>query len=192
MGVHAMASNSYAMRTLLLHIVLSFSLASASQILMAHWMGARRIDEINRLYWKIINLSVVVSLVYMTIIWSNANSIISIFTNDPTIKQTAKHLLFISLFTEPARVVNIISGFTLRSVGDTRYPMIIGMIFIWGILPFIFAWDAIWTLSIVNMWICFSADEIIRCLINLQRWKSGKWKSMGFVRPEENMEVSVL
>ena len=182
MGVTAMASNSYASRTLILHIVLSFSLASASQILMAHWMGARRTDEINSLYWKIVGLSMVVALIYMSIIWLNANTIMSIFTDDPVIKETAKHLLFISLFTEPARVVNIISGFTLRSVGDTRYPMIVSMIFIWGILPFIFAWDAIWTLSIVNMWICFSVDEILRCIINLHRWKSGKWRSMSLVR----------
>ena len=182
MGVTAMASNSYAMRTLMVHIVLSFSLANGAQILMAHWMGAKRMDEINRLYWKIVGIAMSVALVYMSIIWSNAKTIISIFTDDPLIKETAKHLLFISLFTEPARVVNIISGYTLRSVGDTRYPMIIGMIFIWGILPFIFAWDALWSLSIVNMWICFSADEIIRCFINLRRWKSGKWRAMSLVR----------
>lgn len=186
MGLQSMAANSYAGRSLMFHIIFAFSLASAAQILMAHWMGGRRIAEINRLYWRIVSLSMGVAVLYMIVIWSNGHHIISIFTDNIDIQRVGKQLFFVSLFTEPARVVNIISGFTLRSVGDSRYPMIVTIIFVWGILPFIFVYDHYWSLSIVSMWICFAVDEIIRCFINLRRWKSGKWKKMGLVEEGES------
>lgn len=192
MGVLAMASNSFASRLHMPHIVFCFSMASAGQILMAHWMGAGKTDQINRLFWRVLTLSVVAALIYMILLWSNAYSILRIFTDDPEIRMTCKHLLMISLITEPARMVNILAGNSMRSVGDTRYPMIIGLIFIWGILPVIFVIDSFWKLSILGMWGCFAADEVIRALINLQRWRSGKWKKMGIVqRAEDPVAVEV-
>ena len=184
MGVQAMASNAFAGRLHMPHIVLCFSLASAAQILMAHWMGAGRTESINRLFWRILGISTGTALIYMTLIWANAYDILRIFTEDTEIRATCKQLLLISLITEPSRMVNILSGHCLRSVGDTRYPMVVGLIFIWGILPVIFAIDRTWTLTIVGMWACFAADEFVRALINLQRWYSGKWRSMSLVEPD--------
>lgn len=184
MGVQSMASNAFAGRLHMPHIVLCFSLASAAQILMAHWMGAGRTDSINRLFWRILGISACTAVLYMTVIWANAYDILRIFTEDPEIRAICKQLLLISLITEPSRMVNILAGHCLRSVGDTRYPMVVGLIFIWGILPIIFAIDHAWTLTIVGMWACFAADEFLRALVNLQRWHSGKWRSMGLVEPD--------
>ncbi len=181
MGVQSMASNAFASRLHMPHIVFCYSMASAGQILMAHWMGAGKTDKINRLFWRVLLLSVVAAWVYMIVIWSNAYDIMRIFTDDHDIRTLCKRLFLISLITEPARMVNILSGNSLRSVGDTRYPMVVGLIFIWGILPIIFFIDHNWTLSLVGMWACFAADEFVRAIINLQRWHSGKWKTMSLV-----------
>jgi len=183
MGVQSMAANAFASRLHMPHIVFCFSMASAGQILMAHWMGAGKTDKINRLFWRVLTLSVCAACVYMVVIWSNAYDIMRIFTEDSDIRLMCKRLFLVSLITEPSRMVNILAGNSLRSVGDTRYPMIIGLIFIWGILPVIFAIDHVWTLTLVGMWGCFAADEFVRALINLQRWYSGKWKQMGLVEP---------
>ena len=181
MGALSMASNAYASRMLMPHIVLCFSMASACQILMAHWMGAGKTDRINRLFWRVLALSVTVAWLYLAFLWSNAYDLLRIFTEDPEIRLMCKRLLLISIITEPARMVNILSGNCLRAVGDTRYPMIVGLIFIWGILPIIVGIDHVWILTIVGMWGCFAADEFIRGLVNLQRWYSGKWKTMSLV-----------
>jgi putative MATE family efflux protein len=187
MGIEVMASNTYAHRMLIFHIIFSVALANGAQILMAHWMGAKKIEKIDRLYWKIVAIGMGFAAIYMFLIWINGLSVMSMFTNDPGIQSTAKQLLLVAVFMEPARVVNIISGSTLRCVGDSRYPMIVSVIFIWGILPIIFFIDAVWSLSIVGIWICFMIDEILRCGINLHRWWIKKWVHMGLV--EEDSEV---
>jgi putative MATE family efflux protein len=184
LGLNAMASNSYAQRLLIFEIIFSVALANGAQILMAHWMGAGKVEQIDKLYWKIVAMSMSVAALYMFVVWCNARTLISMFTEDLAIQTTAKQLLAISIFTEPARVVNIISGSTLRCVGDSRYPMIVSVIFIWGILPVIFGIDAVWGLGIVGIWLCFMVDEIIRCGINLHRWSTRKWVHMGLVQTD--------
>ena len=180
MGITAMATNSYAGRSQMLQITFGFSLASAAQILMAHWAGAKRLDDVHQLFWRTIRASMLVAVVYCVTLWFFAEEALSIFTDDPQIKALGKSVLLVSVFLEPARAVNIIGGFSMRTVGDARFPLVVGMAFIWGILPIIFLIDRFWPLGLVGLWICFAADEIVRALLNIWRWQTGKWKTMGY------------
>ena len=120
---------------------------------------------------------------YACALWLLSDWALGIFTQDPAIHRLGRTLLLIAVFYEPARAVNIIGGFTLKTVGDARFPMIIAILFIWGILPVVAAINHAWALSIAGFWLCFASDEIIRAGINLWRWRTGRWKSMGLVRP---------
>lgn len=181
MGIVSMAANNYAGRLQVLHITFGFSLAQGAQILMAHWVGQRRFEDVNRLYWRVIGLATCVSFVSCIGIWYYADLFLSVFTGDPAIRELAKSLLLVSVFLEPARAVNIIGGFSLRTVGDARFPLIISVLFIWGILPVIYFADAHWQFSLLALWGCFAADEVARAFINMWRWQTGKWRTMGIV-----------
>ena len=98
-------------------------------------------------------------------------------------KSLGRSLLLIDLIYEPARAINIVGGFSLKTVGDARFPMIVGMLFIWGILPVIVFIRDTWGISLVGLWLCFAFDEIVRAGINLWRWQTGRWKTMGIVEP---------
>ncbi len=183
LGVDAMAANAYASRVQMFQITFSLSLGLGAQILMAHWMGARRFDDVNRLYGKVIARGMVVAGAYacaMALFW---NRTLGIFTQDPAILRLGRTLLLIAMFYEPARAVNIIGGFALKTVGDARFPLVVAIVFIWGILPVVFAINHAWTLTIAGFWLCFATDEIVRAGINLWRWRTGRWKSRGIVRP---------
>lgn len=184
LGVTSMATNSYAGRLQMFQITFGFSLASAAQILMAHWAGAKKYESVEKLYWKTLRYSMIVAFLSCIVIWFFFDAALSLFTSDPDIKLLGKSVLFVAIFLEPARAVNIIGGFSLRTVGDARFPLIVGMAFIWGILPIIYFLDRWLTLSLVGFWACFALDEIVRAGINIWRWQTGKWKYMGFVRDE--------
>jgi Na+-driven multidrug efflux pump len=98
-------------------------------------------------------------------------------------------LLLIAAFFEPARSVNIVGGFSLKTVGDARFPMVIAIIFIWGVLPVVWVVNHFWQLSLVGFWIFFASDEIIRAGINLWRWRTGKWKHMGIAHADEPTSI---
>ena len=179
LGVTSMAAHNYAARAQMFQITFSVALALGSQILMGHWMGARRFDDVDRLFWKTIRWTTTVALVYAATAYLLGSWVIHIFTDDPAIIATGRTLLLVAVFYEPARAVNIVGGFGLKTVGDARFPLIIGMAFIWGILPVVFAVDHVHPLTIAGLWMCFAADEIIRAGINLWRWRTGKWRTMG-------------
>lgn len=183
LGLKAMAANNYASRPQVFQIILSVSLALAAQILMGHWTGAKRYADVDRLYWKAIRRATLVAAVYALLLWFFSDAVLSFFTHDPAIKRLGRTLLLIAVCYEPARAVNIITGNALKTVGDARFPMIVAVIFIWGILPVVLFIDHRWHLSLAGFWICFAADEIIRSLVNLWRWRTGRWKTMAIVQP---------
>ena len=183
LGVGSMAANAYAGRAQMFQITFSFSLALGAQILMGHWMGARRFADVNRLYWTIVRRATLVAFVYAGTAWLLSEWVLGFFTANEAIKHLGKTLLLIAVFYEPARAVNIISGSALKTVGDARFPLIVGNAFIWGILPVVYFVNRVWGLTIVGFWLFFAADEIIRGGINLWRWRTGRWKSMGIVQP---------
>ncbi len=192
LGVTAMAANNYAARAQMFQITFSVTLALGSQILMAHWMGARRFDDVNRLYWKCVRWTTSVALVYALTVWLFADQVLGIFTHNEAMKQLGKTLLLVAVFYEPARAVNIVGGFALKTVGDARFPLIIGMAFIWGILPVVFAIDHFHPISLAGLWMCFAADEIVRAGINLWRWRTGKWKGMGITAADPAMSAAAI
>jgi putative MATE family efflux protein len=179
LGIVSMAANSYAGRSQMIQITFCVSLALGCQILMAHWMGARRFEDVDRLYWRMIRWGMLVAGIYAVLLWAFGGYVLSLFTQDPDVKRLGQTLLLIAVFFEPARAVNIIGGFSLKTVGDARFTMVIAVIFIWGILPIVWAVDHYWRLSLIGFWIFFASDEIIRAGINLWRWSTGRWKRMG-------------
>jgi len=179
LGVVSMAANSYAGRAQMLQITFSVSLALGCQILMGHWMGARRFDDVNRLFWRVVGRATCVAALYALSAWLMSRWLLGIFTHDEAVLRLGKTLLLVSVFLEPARAVNIIVGFTLKTVGDARFPLVVAVVFIWGILPVVIFINRTWGLGLLGFWICFAADEIIRACINLWRWRTGKWRAMG-------------
>jgi Na+-driven multidrug efflux pump len=183
LGLPSMAANAYASRAQMFQITFSFSLALGAQILMGHWMGARRFGEVDRLFWTVVRRAMLVAFLYAGTAWLFAAGVLGFFTGSAEIKHIGTGLLLIAVFYEPARAVNIIAGFALKTVGDARFPLIVGNAFIWGILPVVYFANRIWGLTIAGFWLFFAADEIIRAGINLWRWLTGKWQGMGIVQP---------
>jgi len=183
LGITSMAANAYAGRAQMFQITFSFASRSGAQILMGHWMGARRFSDVNRLYWKVVGRATLVAFLYAGTAWLFSDWVLGVFTADESIKKLGRTLLLIAVFYEPARAVNIIGGCALKSVGDARFPLVVGVTFIWGILPVVFVLDRLWGLTITSFWLVFAADEIVRAGINLWRWRTGKWKRMGIAQP---------
>jgi Na+-driven multidrug efflux pump len=194
MGVTAMAATSYASRCQSLQVTFAFALASGAQILAAHGMGAGRSEDVERLFWRTLGIAVGVSAAYSVALWQGASAFLAIFTNDAAVRRTAEGLLAVSIVTEPARAVNIVSSITLKAVGDVRFPLVLSMVFIWGLLPVIYVLDSTKGLSLVGLWMCFAADEVLRAVINIVRWRRGAWRLKTIIRhrqPDDRSCVTV-
>ena len=92
-----------------------------------------------------------------------------------------------ALVTEPSLLLmdtsNIFAASTLRATGDVVYPFVVGVIFQWGVAVGVsYVIGIPLGFGLVGMWIGFALDENIRGVILMRRWRSGKWRTKGFVK----------
>jgi Na+-driven multidrug efflux pump len=68
---------------------------------------------------------------------------------------------------------------SLRGAGDTRATAIIIFITVLLIRPFLAMYLInVWNMGLEGAWFAFIADQIIRSVLVLIRYNSGKWKSI--------------
>lgn len=117
--------------------------------------------------------------------------IISIFTPDVHLIETAAPLLIITAFTMIPRAINIISGNGIRGYGDTLWMLITQIFGIVFIIAFSYALMFPLGLGIYGLFIGMFSDETIRCVINTIRFYKGE-TSIFHKAPtvEKSLEIS--
>ncbi len=174
LGSAAMGANTYVNRFNFLDMAASWALTMGGQIVMSHYLGANRLDDVRKTYWKIAAIVTSFAFVVYLALTVFSGFFLSLFTRDREILALAVPLLFIALAMEPIRSINILGGVALKTVGDGKFSVVMGLVFMWGLVPVLVACIALGG-GIFELWLCLLADETIRAAINAWRWKSGRW-----------------
>lgn len=105
--------------------------------------------------------------------------ILRLLTNEPSvIRLGAIYLRLMATVQLPQLVSGVLNG-ALRGAGDTRAPMVIGGIGLWGIrLPFSFLLGRTLGFGIVGVWLAMIIDLVIRFGLSMYRYRRGKWKEI--------------
>ncbi len=104
---------------------------------------------------------------------------------DPTIIDKGIFLLLVTILLEPGRAFNLVVINSLRATGDVKFPVFIGIASMWGV-SVTFAWffGIFLELGLFGVWIAFIADEWLRGILMLRRWRSKIWVRKAFVKKE--------
>jgi len=183
LGVVPLTARVYAANLANIPIIFSYSAGFATQILVAHLVGAGLPEEADRrlrraLVWGV-GLTAVTSLVVaLTSRWT-----LALFTHSSAVLALGVTLLWIDLLLQPAKCGNIALTFSLRAAGDSRYPAIVGT----SIMLNIGLGSALWLCfdlhwGVIGIWTGMAIDEWTRSIVNWERWRSGAWKTKGVVR----------
>lgn len=175
-GTVAVTAKVYVGSILPFVYIFASSLATATQIKVGHFVGARQPDMARYLVQKSTKLSMCVSFVLTLLLLAGSRSVFGLFTRDEQVLGMIRSILMVDLFLELGRAVNLTMIRALLSAGDTTYPMYCAFSSMWGVgvlLAFVFGkWLG---LGVVGVWIGMAADEWCRGIAFLLRWKSGKW-----------------
>ena len=111
------------------------------------------------------------------LLYLNADAVLSIFTSSPEIHALGRKILFIEIFLEIGRAVNMSMVMALNAAGDVKFPITVGIIFMWSVAV-AGSWllGVHWGWGLVGIWIAMMCDECIRALLFLIRWKQGVWR----------------
>jgi hypothetical protein len=108
--------------------------------------------------------------------------VIGLFTKDELIISMAKRVLYIAIFLELGRSMNFVFIQSLRSAGDTVFPVIMAVISMFGInvvLSHVFAIE--FEMGLVGIFIAGMLDEIVRGTAMAIRWKQRKWSKIKLI-----------
>ena len=178
MGAMALATQGVYFQIVQVLMLFSISIGMGTELLVAHYTGAMKLDLANKQLIKSVKIGEVVTfLLTFSMPLGTGAFLVSCFTDNAEVLAIASGLFIITVFQEPGRILNIIIINSLRATGDTTFPVIMAVISMWGIsVPLGCFLGLYLDWGLVGVWIGFAADEWVRGIAMLLRWKSLAWQ----------------
>lgn len=158
--------------------VYTIAMANASQIIVGFLIGADKEEDVSGRVWHTVKMAILINVSLCILFYLGSDYVFGLFTDNPEVLALGKAVLFVEIFLEIGRAVNIVMVNCLQAAGDIRTPMLVGIFGMWVFavnLSYLFGIR--WGWGLVGIWIAMAIDECIRAAIFVYRWKSGKWKN---------------
>ncbi|MDO4418895.1 MAG: MATE family efflux transporter [Ruminococcus sp.] len=173
-------TKTYVQNITMFFYIFTVAISQASQIITGHLVGAKKFDEVKRKAYRnyLYALSITISICIVGAIFGE--KLMGIFTADEVVIALGAQVLFINIFLELGRTTNLVIIGCLRGAGDVYFPTIcavFSMILVSTLGSYILA--VVCGLGIHGLWIAIAADEVIRGILMLLRWRSEKWRTKG-------------
>ena len=162
--------------------VYSLAIGQATQVVIGYLIGAGREDEVENRVWSVSVISLVVSLAVTILIYFNCDAVFGIFSKDPVVLALGKKIIFIEIFLEIGRAINIVMTKCLIAAGDVYYPVLTTLTFSWVVaVGGSYILGVKLGLGLQGVWLAMMMDELIRAVIFAIRFKSCKWKNKSMI-----------
>ncbi|MCI1590816.1 MATE family efflux transporter [Heyndrickxia oleronia] len=176
-GTSALASRIYLLNLSMICYLFTLAIAQGTQLLVARYIGGKQYERALRRGVRTLKIAMIASFIASLILALIGSPILSIFTDDPKIIAIGLPVLWAIVITEPGRAMNIVLMSSLKSAGDVRFPVIIGMISMWGIAVVLsYVLGVHFGLGLLGIWIAQGADEWFRGCFAFRRWLSKPWE----------------
>ena len=177
LGAVALATHGIYFQMEMLMTIWSISIGTGTEILVAHYAGAMRLKLAYRQLLRSVRIGFIITLaIAATVPLFTGRLFFSCFTDSPEVIALASHIFLLTVVMEPGNVLNIIIINSLRAIGDTKFPVIMAVLSMWGVSVPLGSFLALHCgLGLLGVWIGFCADMWTRGLAMLIRWKTKAW-----------------
>jgi putative MATE family efflux protein len=191
LGATALATRTYVMSFITISTVLwSVALGVGTQILIAHRVGAGRVEDANRELHRAMTYGVAGNAAIAVFLAVFHRPLLGALTDDPAILDMAAPLFGMALLVEMGRAVNIVVGGALRSSGDASFVAIVGSSMMWIVgVGSAYFFGSTLGMGLVGIWIAAAIDESTRGLVNYARWRAGRWRELSILAPRAQSDL---
>ena len=180
-GNQALATRSYVVNIVMFTYIFALAIAQGGAILIGQLVGQKKIRAAYVIGKRVMRLGAAVSVTLALLTAIFGRHILGMLTADPWIISTGAAILWIEVLLENGRALNFFGVNALRSSGDIYFPVLVGIVVMWGVQvvgSYILGITLGW--GIIAMWAVFALDENIRGFIFLHRWNTFKWVGKSF------------
>lgn len=183
-GVTALNTHVYVMNVSNYFMALATAVGAGTEIIVGQMVGAGEMKAAYRRLMKSVRISFFLTFVIVGIASLFRREILGMFTQDTSIIATGAAILLLSVVLEPGRTFNIVIINSLRAAGDARFPVLMGVLSMWGVsVPLAYYLGVHSGFGLMGVWIAFAIDEWLRGIIMLLRWRSRAWEKKSLVKP---------
>jgi len=177
-GTYVVTTSVYSKMFATLSYLYTSAIAQASQVLVGFMMGAGRIKDVEERVRSSLKTAIIISFTLSLIIYFSAEALFGLFTDNQAIIRLGKTIMLIDIPLELGRAVNMVIIRSLQACGDVRFPVVSGILCVWGIeVTLAYMLGIHFNLGLVGVWLAMAFDECFRALIYLKRWQGKRWQS---------------
>ncbi|GHI00703.1 MATE family efflux transporter [Neobacillus kokaensis] len=177
LGTASLAARVYILNINMICFLFTLAIAQGTQLLVARYIGAKQFDRALQRGLRTLKISMVASLVTSIFIALTGVPILETFTEDPSIIAVGIPVLWAIVFVEPGRAMNIVLMSSLKSAGDVRFPVVIGIVSMWGVaVSLSYLLGIHFGLGLLGIWLAQGADEWLRGIFATKRWLMKPWE----------------
>lgn len=176
-GDYVVMTKSYTSIIVMFAYLYCASIASATQVIVGHLIGAGKEDEANKRLLKSLVPSLGITVLITTGLYFASPTLLGLFTDNPEIIKLGQKLVLIDIILEVGRCSNLIVIQSLRAAGDVLFPVIIGLISMWLLnVGGAYFLGIVSGFGLVGVWIGMASDECLRGILVITRWLRGSWR----------------
>lgn len=175
-STEALTTRTYVVHSVMFGYLFCISIVQGGDIIVGHLVGQKRYLPSYLMGNYFLRWSMIVTLLGSVVLAILGPWIFPMLTENPEIIRLGIIILWLDCTLEVGRVRNIFACSTLRAAGDPIYPLVVGIIFQWGVavgVAWLFAIPFEW--GLIGAWIAFSLDENLRGIVLMRRWHSRGW-----------------
>jgi putative MATE family efflux protein len=193
LGKEALATHVYTFNIIMYIMLFGISIGHGTEIMVGQLVGARKIKEAYTQLLKSLKLGLLITVGVVLTFSVFRESLLGIFTDDPSIIQVGASILLFGIILEPGRTFNVVIINSLRATGDAQFPVFIGILSMWGIsVPLSYFLGIYSGLGLLGIYMAFAVDEWVRGILMYFRWKSRAWETKALISSDQNeIEINV-
>lgn len=176
-GTSALASRIYLLNLSMICYLFTLAIAQGTQLLVARYIGGKQYERALRRGIKTLKIAMCASFIASLLLALVGSPVLKLFTDNQEIIAIGLPVLWAIVVVEPGRAMNIVLMSSLKSAGDVRFPVIIGIISMWGVAVVLsYLLGVRFELGLLGIWIAQGADEWFRGSFALRRWMTKPWE----------------
>ncbi|MCR5271934.1 MAG: MATE family efflux transporter [Lachnospiraceae bacterium] len=156
--------------------VVYIQIGGAIAIILGNKLGAGRLDEAERMSYKLRAFSIAMGVTVGVCMLPFAYAFPHLYNTTDTIRELAAYIIIISAFTMPMWAYTNACYFTLRSGGKTGITFIFDFVFTWVIMiPTAVVLCYFTEMDFKLLFAIITFSEILKCIIGYLLVRTGKW-----------------
>jgi len=175
-GTVALAAHQLGLNAESLSYMPTAGFSIAATTLVGQAVGAKNTHLSRRYTSELSRWALLITLVTASLLFFFPEQILALLTNDAdVIALAAIYLRLMATAQIPQQVAGVLNG-AIRGSGDTRTPMVVAAIGLWGVrLPLAYILAFPLKMGITGVWLGMTLDLFVRFILTMIRYKKLSW-----------------